>query len=158
MNSNNINLETLNQNFLKNKCIYGIKRKQKYLKKYISEYKNRYVILDSNILKENLESLANYLISISPKDLLILNTRSEFDKTLKVFAKYIDCNFKNTKLIPGTLTNPDSKYYLQPKAIFITHNRKEKQAISQAKKSGIKILGLDNISLGLKQYDIVAVN
>lgn len=147
-----MNIDNLYQNFQKNVLKIGIKRKQPIFARFIETYKKRTVVLKPDVLKQKLVKITDGL-----KSWKFAGNRPLFDKLFDLFGKTLNSKFYLGKIIPDSFTNYTAANFIQPEIIFISHDIQQRQAVSQAKKVGIKVVGFNNISRGYKIYDLCAI-
>ncbi|MHA2029660.1 MAG: 30S ribosomal protein S2 [Candidatus Kariarchaeaceae archaeon] len=106
-------------------------------------------VLDVKKTDERIRQAGKLLASYEPEDVLVCSSRQYGTVPSTKLARL--CNFKAIpgRFVPGTLTNPNSKHYMEPKLIFINDPRADKQAIQEATKMNIPVVSLcdsDNLT------------
>ncbi len=97
-----------------------------------------------NIMKtdERIRLTGRLLATYDPEDVLILGSRQYASVPSTKMARL--CNFKVIpgRFVPGTLTNPESKSFVEPKIIFINDPRADKQALQESVLMNIPVISL----------------
>jgi len=148
---------------LKYKVLFGLRTKNKNFKHLYWSKENKYSFLCAELYKKQINDLAQYIINCYEKNLnekiLVLNTQKEYPH-LKKFAKLAKLGYYDEKFIPGTFTNPRVKDFKEPAAIFIVHDKKEKQAVIEstgAKMTKTPVLGFNNLIANHRLYTRVVI-
>ncbi|MCY3410383.1 MAG: 30S ribosomal protein S2 [Candidatus Heimdallarchaeota archaeon] len=99
-------------------------------------------VLNIKKTDERIRQTGRLLASYDPEDVLILGSRQYASVPSTKMARL--CNFKVIpgRFVPGTLTNPSSKSFVEPKIIFINDPRADKQALQEAVKMNIPVISL----------------
>jgi len=74
---------------------------------------------------------------------------------MKLLEKTFNYNIKVGRFIPGTFTNPESEHFMEPKLLFVVDPNIDRQAILEAKKIRIPIVGLATTSSNVRNIDLV---
>jgi len=106
-------------------------------------------VLDIKKTDERIRQAGRILASYEPEDVLVCSARQYGTVPSTKLARL--CNFKAIpgRFVPGTLTNPNSKHYMEPKIIFINDPRSDRQALQEAIKMNIPVVSLcdsDNLT------------
>ncbi|MBI5553961.1 MAG: 30S ribosomal protein S2, partial [Candidatus Diapherotrites archaeon] len=73
----------------------------------------------------------------------------------KQFAATIGARSLTARFIPGTLTNPQGKIFLEPKILIITEPEPDSQAIAEARTIHIPVIALCSTNNTYKNVDLV---
>ncbi|MHA2172715.1 MAG: 30S ribosomal protein S2 [Candidatus Kariarchaeaceae archaeon] len=106
-------------------------------------------VLDIKKTDERIRQAGRILASYDPEDVLVCSSRQYGTVPSTKMARL--CNFKAIpgRFVPGTLTNPNSKHYMEPKLVFLNDPRADKQALQEAIKMNIPVISLcdsDNVT------------
>ncbi|MCE7736515.1 MAG: 30S ribosomal protein S2 [Candidatus Heimdallarchaeota archaeon] len=106
-------------------------------------------VLDVKKTDERIRQAGKMLASYEPEDVLVCSSRQYGTVPSTKLARL--CNFKAIpgRFVPGTLTNPNSKHYMEPKIVFINDPRADKQALQEARSMNIPVVSLcdsDNLT------------
>ena len=104
---------------------------------------------------ERIRQAGKLLASYDPEDVLVLGSRQYASVPSTKLARL--CNFKVIpgRFIPGTLTNPTSKNFSEPKIIFINDPRADKQALREAVAMNIPVISLCDSDNMTSNVDLV---
>jgi len=133
----------------------GTKNKSKFMKSYIYKIRSDgLAIFDVQKIDERLRTIGQYLAKFKPDDILIVCKRDNGAKPLKMLSLATGINTVTGRYLPGTLTNPNNDYFMEPKVVMVTDAWYDKQALIDATKSGAVIISLCNSNSNLTNIDI----
>jgi len=72
-----------------------------------------------------------------------------------MFAKVTGARSIVGRFIPGTLTNPQSKHFIEPAIIVVTDPMTDEQALKEAVKTGIPIIALCDTNNSTNEVDLI---
>merc|ERR1719498_1262108 len=78
----------------------------------------------------------------NPKDVLIVSSRQYAQRAVLKFATYTGANYLGGKWVPGTLTNQNTKKFLEPRLLIVCDPRLDHQAIAEATCMNIPVIAL----------------
>ncbi len=134
----------------------GSKFKTGDMKKFVYKHRNDGLcVLDVNQTQERIGIAAKFLAMYEPSDILIVAGRSYAQKPAKIMAETIQANYRIGRFIPGTLTNPANENFIEPKIVLIADPPIDRQAIQEAKKAKIPVIGICDSSNLTKNIDLV---
>ncbi|MBR9699019.1 30S ribosomal protein S2 [Candidatus Woesearchaeota archaeon] len=131
------------EEYLKSGIHIGTKFKTKYMADFI--YKTRpdgLSVLNLQKIDERIKLAANLLAQFEPEDILISSRRENSWKPVKMFGKVTGCKTFAGRYLPGVLTNPELKRYVEAKIVFVTDSWPDRNAIQDAMKIGIPVIAL----------------
>jgi small subunit ribosomal protein S2 len=100
--------------------------------------------------------VASKLISkYNPKDILIVSVRQYGQKPIKKLSEHTGISVLDGRFRPGTLTNPNSKGFLEPDLLILTDPLADAQALHEAENIGIPVIGLCDTNNETKYLDLV---
>ncbi len=100
-------------------------------------------IINIEKIDEGIQRLLNRLTKYEPKDIAIVATRYYAMIALKNFKKlFPDVMAIEKRFVPGTFTNPESKYFIEPEIVLSCDPNSEQQAVREANQMKIPIVGL----------------
>ncbi|MBN2421548.1 30S ribosomal protein S2 [Candidatus Woesearchaeota archaeon] len=141
------------ESYLKAGIHIGTKFKSKYMDNFI--YKIRQdglYILNLEKVDERIAMAAKMLSQYEPEDILIVSRRENGWKAIKMFAKLTGVTIFAGRYPPGILTNISLKNFMEKKILLVTDAWPDKNAVEDASKVGIPVIGLcdtNNQSNGL---------
>ncbi len=131
----------------------GTKFKTKHMADFIYKIKpDGLVIMNVQKIDERIKIAAEMMARYAPEDIVIIGKRENAWKPLKLFNKLTGINIYPGRYAPGTLTNLALKQFTEYKLMVVVDAWLEKNAVEDAKKVGIPIIGLcdtNNVTNGL---------
>ncbi|MHA2502286.1 MAG: 30S ribosomal protein S2 [Candidatus Kariarchaeaceae archaeon] len=106
-------------------------------------------VLDIKKTDERIRQAARLLASYDPEDVLIVSARQYGTVPATKLARLCGFASQPGRFVPGTLTNPNTKWFIEPKVILINDPRTDKQALQEAVKMNIPVISLcdsDNLT------------
>lgn len=143
-------------NYLKSGIHIGIKNKSKFMQEFV--YKVRpdgLSIFDVKKINDRLRMISDYLCKFKPEEILVVCKRDNGHKPLKIFGLSTGINTITGRYLPGTLTNPNNEYFIEPKVVVITDTWYDKQVVKDAANSGAVLIALCNTNTVPANIDIV---
>lgn len=116
-------------------------------------------VLDIRQLDERIKLTGSFLSRFNPEKILLVSARQYGQKPAKMMAKIIGAESIVGRFVPGTLTNPNIRYYREPEMIIVTDPAIDTQAVEEATKLGIPVIGLcDSNNLASKVDLVIPAN
>ncbi|MEM5813045.1 MAG: 30S ribosomal protein S2 [Candidatus Aenigmatarchaeota archaeon] len=140
------------EKYLKFGVHIGTSIKTKDMRKFI--YKiitNGLAVMNLKMIDERIRIVSKFLAS--KKEILVASRKIK--KPVETFAKAIGANAIIGRFMPGTLTNPRSKNFIEPEVILITDPYLDKQAVKEGVKMRIPIIALCNTFNSTSFVDII---
>ncbi len=106
-------------------------------------------VLNIQKTDERIRQAARMLASFNPEEVAILSSRQYGTVPATKMARLCNFNAIPGRFVPGTLTNPRSKHFIEPKIILLNDPRGDKQALKEAIAMNIAVISLcdsDNIT------------
>ena len=82
-------------------------------------------------------------------------SREQAQYPAKKFAELIGARYSVGRFMPGTLTNPNLDYFVEPKIVFTTDPFADRQAIAEAVKQGLPVISLASTNNMYPNVDLV---
>ncbi|MHA2298118.1 MAG: 30S ribosomal protein S2 [Candidatus Hodarchaeales archaeon] len=102
-------------------------------------------VLDVRATDERIRIASKFLARMEPDEIVVCSVRTYGIFPAQRFAKTVGARALTGRIIPGTFTNPQmrgkGKFY-QPKVIIISDPNTDKQALKEAMRMGITVIGL----------------
>jgi|TARA_B100000315_G_C14589343_1_gene594870 small subunit ribosomal protein S2 len=149
-------LLTTLDNYLAAGIHIGTQQKNDDMKPYIYRVRDDGLyILDVKKSDERIKQAAKFLSSFKTDSILVVSRRQYGQRPIQDFAKIVGAKAISNRFVPGTLTNPVLSNFIEPKVLLITDPRGDEQALKEANKIGIPVVGLCDTDNALSGVDIV---
>lgn len=144
------------ETYLKSGIHIGTKFKTKYMSKFI--YKTRpdgLSVLNLQQIDERLKLASKFLSKYDPQDIIIFSRRENGWKPLKMFHNLTNIRVITGRYPPGMLTNTNLEIFTEAKCILVTDSWPDRNAVKDALKMGIPIIGLCDTNNQANDLDLV---
>ena len=134
----------------------GTKQKSKDMEPYVYKVRDDGLrILNVNMTSEKVVEAAQFLKDFDPKDVLVVSARQYGWKPATKFAE--SCGFECIagRFTPGRLTNPEMRFFIEPKIIVLTDPAADAQAFREATNIKIPVIAMCDSNNLTKNVDIV---
>ena len=134
----------------------GTKQKSKDMEPYVYKVRDEGLrILNVNMTSEKVVEAAQFLKDFDPKDVLVVSARQYGWKPATKFAE--NCGFECIagRFTPGRLTNPEMRFFIEPKAIVLTDPAADAQAFREATNIKIPVIAMCDSNNLTTNVDIV---
>ena len=134
----------------------GTKQKSKDMEPYVYKVRDDGLrILNVNMTSEKVVEAAQFLKDFDPKDVLVVSARQYGWKPATKFAE--NCGFECIagRFTPGRLTNPEMRFFIEPKAIVLTDPAADAQASREATNIKIPVIAMCDSNNLTTNVDIV---
>ena len=142
--------------YLKSGIHIGTKFKNKYMANFI--YKTRpdgLSVLNLKEIDRRLRLAVNMLSKYEPKDILVVSRRENGWKGLKKLHQLTGIRVITGRYPPGILTNTNLDTFWEPKIIVVCDPWTDKNAVQDAAKMGIPVIGLCDTNNQANDIDLV---
>ena len=121
----------------------GTKQKSKDMEPYVYKVRDDGLrILNVNLTSEKITEAANFLKDYEPKDVLVVSARQYGWKPAKKFADACGFTCIAGRFTPGRLTNPEMRFFIEPKIIVLTDPAADAQAFREAVNISIPVIAM----------------
>ena len=135
---------------------FATKVKSPGMKKFIYRVRNDGLyLLGIKTIDARIAVAAKFIARYEPSDIVTTASRIYAIAPAQKFAELIGARFIKCRVVPGIFTNPNRQDYLEPKLLFISDSRNEKQAVKEATKVNIPIIALCDTDNSTKFIDLV---
>jgi len=144
------------ESYLKAGIHIGTKFKTNYMEQFI--YKARpdgLFVLNLQKIDERLALCAKMLAVYAPEEILLVSRRENGWKPLRAFHKATGAKVFPGRYPPGILTNLELKTFIQPRVMLVTDAWPDRNAVQDAVKAGIPIVGLCDTNNQANNLDLV---
>ncbi len=150
------NLLVPNEEYLKAGIHIGTKFKTKYMENFIYKTRNDGLsVLNITSIDERIKLAANMLGNYGPEDIIIVSRRENGWKAVKMFGKITGSRIFAGRYPPGILTNPSLKSFTEAKIMLVTDSWPDRNAVEDALKIGIPVIGLCDTNNQANNLDLV---
>jgi len=133
----------------------GTRQKTADIKEFIYKVRNDGLyIIDVKKTDKKIKIAAKLLSKYDPADILAVSVRQYGQKPIQKLGEYTGINALDGRFRPGTLTNPNSKGFLEPEMVIVTDPLADSQALHEAENIGIPVVGLCDTNNETKYLDI----
>ena len=134
----------------------GTKQKSKDMEPYVYKVRDDGLrILNVNLTSEKITEAANFLKDYEPKDVLVVSARQYGWKPAKKFADACGFTCIAGRFTPGRLTNPEMRFFIEPKIIVLTDPAADAQAFREAVNIDIPVIAMCDSNNLTTDIDIV---
>ncbi len=121
----------------------GTKQKSRDMEPYVHKVREDGLrILNVNLTSEKIVEAANFLKEQEPQDVLVVSARQYGWKPAKKFADTCGFSCIAGRFTPGRLTNPEMRYFIEPKIIILTDPAADAQAFREAINIKIPVIAM----------------
>ena len=134
----------------------GTKQKSKDMEPYVYKVRDDGLrILNVKMTSEKVVEAAQFLKDFEPKDVLVVSARQYGWKPATKFAE--SCGFECIagRFTPGRLTNPEMRFFIEPKVIVLTDPAADAQAFREATNISIPVIAMCDSNNLTKNVDVV---
>jgi small subunit ribosomal protein S2 len=134
----------------------GTRQKTADIKDFIYKVRNDGLyIIDVKKTDKKIKTAAKLIVKYDPSNVLIVSVRQYGQKPIKKTSEHTGIQVLDGRFRPGTLTNPNSKGFLEPELLILTDPLADAQALHEAKNVGIPVIGLCDTNNEIKHLDLV---
>jgi small subunit ribosomal protein S2 len=134
----------------------GTRQKTSNIKDFIYKVRNDGLyIIDVKKTDERIVKAAKFISKFDPKEILAVSVRQYGQKPIQKLAEHTGIQILDGRFRPGTLTNPNSKGFLEPELLIVTDPLADQQALHEAENIGIPIVGLCDTNNETRYLDFV---
>ena len=134
----------------------GTKQKSKDMEPYVYKVRDDGLrILNVNLTSEKITEAANFLKDYESKDVLVVSARQYGWKPAKKFADACGFTCIAGRFTPGRLTNPEMRFFIEPKIIVLTDPAADAQAFREAVNIDIPVIAMCDSNNLTTDIDIV---
>jgi len=142
--------------YLKSGIHIGTKFKTSYMEKFI--YKTRpdgLSVLDIETIDQRIRMLAQFLAQYNPEDILVVCRRENGWRPIRMLEKVTGIRMHAGRYPPGMLTNPALSNYAEAKVMIVTDAWPDRNAVRDALRVGIPVVGLCDSNNTANNLDFV---
>ena len=134
----------------------GTRQKTADVKDFIYKVRNDGLyIIDVKKTDERIKTAAKFISKYDPNNVLVVSIRQYGQKPISKLSENTGVQILPGRFRPGTLTNPNSKGFLEPELLIVTDPLADAQALHEAENIGIPVIGLCDTNNDTKFLDLV---
>lgn len=134
----------------------GTRQKTADIKEFIYKVRNDGLyIIDVKKTDSRIKTAAKFISKYDPKNILVVSVRQYGQKPINKLSEHTGIQVLPGRFRPGTLTNPNSKGFLEPELLIVTDPLADQQALNEAENIGIPVIGLCDTNNETKYLDVV---
>ena len=111
-------------------------------------------LIDINITDSRIRTIANFLNRYESANIMVVSARQYGQRPARLFAEAIGARAAVGRFIPGSLTNPALRSYVEPDILFVTDPAADQQALREAVNTGLPIVGICDANNNLRNVDL----
>ena len=111
-------------------------------------------LLDVNMTDSRIRTTASFLNKYDASRIMVVSARQYGQRPARMFAEAIGAKERVGRFIPGSLTNPSLRSYVEPDVLFVTDPTSDQQALREAVNSGLPVIGIVDANNNLRNVDI----
>jgi small subunit ribosomal protein S2 len=111
-------------------------------------------LLDVNMTDSRIRTTATFLNKYDAPRIMVVSARQYGQRPARLFAEAIGANAAVGRFIPGSLTNPALRSYVEPDVLFATDPAADQQALKEAVNSGLPVVGIVDANNNLRNVDV----
>ena len=111
-------------------------------------------LIDINQTDARIKTVAKFLSKYDPERILVVSARQYGQRPARMFAEAVGAHSAVGRFIPGSLTNPALRSYIEPDILFVTDPANDQQALREAVATGLPIVGIVDANNHLRNVDI----
>ncbi len=133
----------------------GTQQKTQDMKKFIYRVRqDGLYVLDVRKTDERLRVAGKFLAKFDPESILAVSVRLYGQKPVKKFGEVTGARTVPGRFLPGTMTNPQVKNFIEPDVLIVTDPRADHQAMKEAIEIGIPIVAFVDTENFLSYVDL----
>jgi small subunit ribosomal protein S2 len=133
----------------------GTRQKTADVKNFIYKVRNDGLyIIDVKKTDERIKTAAKFISKYDPNNVLVVSIRQYGQKPILKLSENTGLQALPGRFRPGTLTNPNSKGFLEPELLIVTDPLADAQALHEAENIGIPVIGLCDTNNDTKFLDL----
>ena len=134
----------------------GTRQKTADIKEFIYKIRNDGLyIIDVKKTDVRIKHSAKFLVQYDPSKVLVVSVRQYGQKPVQKLGEFTGMQILEGRFRPGTLTNPNSKDFIEPETILLTDPLADIQALKEAKNIGIPVVALCDTNNETRYVDFV---
>lgn len=132
----------------------GMKSRTKDMRRFIYKVREDGLsVLDLKLLDDRIKTAIKFLSTA--EKLLVVGRKTNSHIPIKKFCEVVGCDYVVGRFMPGTLTNPNYKKFMEPDMILLTDPLSDYQALKESIDSRIPVVALCDTFNETRNIDLV---
>ena len=111
-------------------------------------------LIDLEQTDARMRTVSQFLNRFDPSRILVVSARQYGQRPARKFAQAIGAMHIVGRFIPGTLTNPRLRTYIEPELIVVTDPQADQQSLSEAVSTGLPVVAVCDANNNLRNVDL----
>jgi small subunit ribosomal protein S2 len=134
----------------------GTQQKTEDMKRFVYRVRaDGLYVLDVKATDDRIKTAANFLSKFDPARILVVSARQYGQFPATMFAKVIGAKSMVGRFIPGTLTNPEYRDFVEPDVVVVTDPIGDLQAVKEAVDIGVPVVAMCDTNNMTMHIDVV---
>ena len=134
----------------------GTQQKTKDMERFIHRVRtDGLYVLDISRTDARIRTAASFLANYAPERILVTSSRQYGRFPAEKFAEAVGAQARTGRFIPGTLTNPRYRGYIEPDVVVVTDPIGDAQAVTEAITVGIPVIAMCDSNNSTANVDLV---
>ncbi|MCJ7639612.1 MAG: 30S ribosomal protein S2 [Euryarchaeota archaeon] len=134
----------------------GTQQKTEDMKRFVYRVRaDGLYVLDVKATDDRIKTAAKFLSKFDPVRILVVSARQYGQFPATMFAKVIGAKSMVGRFIPGTLTNPEYRDFVEPDVVVVTDPIGDLQAVKEAVDIGVPVVAMCDTNNMTMHIDVV---
>ena len=134
----------------------GTQQKTEDMKRFVYRVRpDGLYVLDVKATDERIRIAAKFLSKFDPARVLVVSARQYGQFPATMFAKVTGAKSVVGRFIPGTLTNPEYRDFVEPDVVVVTDPIGDSQAVKEAVDVGVPVIAMCDTNNMTTHIDII---
>jgi len=134
----------------------GTQQKTEDMKRFVYRVRaDGLYVLDVKATDERIKIAATFLSKFDPARILVVSARQYGQFPATMFAKVTGAKSVVGRFIPGTLTNPEYRDFVEPDVVVVTDPIGDSQAVKEAVDVGVPVIAMCDTNNMTTHIDII---
>ena len=112
-------------------------------------------LIDLGITDSRIRTIAGFINRYNVSNFMVVSARQYGQRPARKFAEAIGGKSVVGRFIPGSLTNPALRSYIEPDVLMVTDPAADQQALREAVNTGLPIIAICDANNNLRNVDLV---
>ncbi|MEM2637705.1 MAG: 30S ribosomal protein S2 [Candidatus Korarchaeota archaeon] len=125
------------------------------IKRFVNKWGIGVVLFDIEKLDERIRIAAKMIARYDISNVLVVSSATYTERILANFTKLLPVKIVTGRFVPGTITNYEMKNHVHPDVLIVTDVFHDKQAIDEASRLRIPIIGMCGPEVNPSYVDLI---